>query len=278
MTAAGACFGIGSYALTWAIGVPGHPAPARPLGAGELVDAAGRLGLPVVQICDNLPLANLLRSELLTLRRRAEAAGVRIEVGTRGSEPELLDRYVEIAVAVGSPILRTLLTPERSAAETASRGADSIRRVIRSLEAARVVLAIENYEHLRVEQLRELVDSVASPWVAVCLDPVNNFGAGQDTARTVETLAPVSAAVHVKDFRVARLAHRMGYELSGAPAGEGQLDVAALLAAVGRHRGCFSAVLEQWVPWQQTIERTVELEREWLERSAANMRRWSDGY
>jgi sugar phosphate isomerase/epimerase len=203
---------------------------------------------------------------------------VRIEVGTRGSEPELLERYLAIAVALGSPLLRTLLTPGQSAAETARRGADSIRAVLRSLEAARVVLAIENYEHLRVEQLRELVDSAASPWVAVCLDPVNNFGAGQDAARAIETLAPVSVAVHVKDFCVARLAHKMGYELAGAPAGEGQLDVAALLAAVGGHRWSFSAVLEQWVPWQETIERTVELESEWLERSAANMRRWSDGY
>ena len=218
-------FGIGSYALTWAVGVPGYPAPQRPLGAADLIDAAAGVGLPVVQICDNLPLDGLDAAELAALKLRAATAGVRLEVGTRGSEVARLERHIEIAVALGSPILRTLLTPGASAEETLAAGAASIRAVLPRLEAARVVLAIENYEHLRVGMLRRLIDEIASPWVAVCLDPVNNFGAGEDTTRAVETLAPVTAAVHIKDFRVARLAHKMGYELTGAPAGKGQLDI-----------------------------------------------------
>ncbi len=275
MSAAGVSFGIGSYALTWAIGVPGYPAPVRPLGALGLIDAASGLGLPVVQICDNLPLDDLDAAELRALRSRAERVATRIEVGTRGSEVDRLERYLAVAVAVGSPILRTLLTPGDSTDQTLERGAASIRVLLPALEAARVVLALENYEHLPVELMRGLVDEIGSSWVAVCLDPVNNFGAGEDAARAVETLAPVAAAVHIKDFRVVRLAHKMGYELTGAPAGEGQLDTKGLLAAVGRHRSTFSAVLEQWVPWQGTIEATVALEREWLRTSAANIRRWS---
>ncbi len=270
-----AAFGIGSYSLTWAIGVPGYPPPARRLGLEDLVDAGARAGLDVVQICDNLPLDGRSPAEMTALRRRAEAAGVRIEVGTRGSEVARLQRYLDIAASLGSPVLRTLLTPGSSADETVAAGAASIRSILPRLEAAGIVLAIENYEHLRVELLRRLVDDIGSPWVAVCLDPVNSFGAGQDTTRAVETLAAVTAAVHVKDFRVARLPHKMGYELTGAPAGTGQLDVCGLLAAVGARGGGFSAVLEQWVPWQGTIEATVELEHEWLEKSAENMRRWS---
>jgi 3-oxoisoapionate decarboxylase len=270
-------FGVGSYAFSWAIGVPGYPAPARPLDITGLVDAAAALEVPVLQICDNLPLDGLDAADLTTLRLRAAAAGMRIEAGTRGSDVPRLRRYLEIAVALGSPILRTLLTPKASAAQTLAESAASIRAVLPAFEAAGVVLAIENYEYFSVEQLRGLVDEIASPCVAVCLDPVNNFGVGQDTSRAVETLAPVAAAVHLKDFRVSRLPHTMGYELTGTPAGSGLLDVSRLLAAVGRRREVFSVVLEQWVPWQGTIEATVALERRWLEESTLGMRRWGDG-
>jgi 3-oxoisoapionate decarboxylase len=270
-------FGIGSYGLAWAIGVQGYPGPARPVDACGLIDAASSLGLAVAQICDNLPLDTLSAAELDGLRHRASAAGVRVEVGTRGSDPPRLERFVGIAVALGSPILRTLLTPGASPEDTVERGRASIRAILPALEAARVTLALENYEHLPVEMLRDLVDGVGSPWVGVCLDPVNNFGAGQDAERALETLAPVAVAVHVKDFRVTRLPHNMGYELTGAPAGAGQLRIARLIAAVAEHRGSFSAVLEQWVPWQGAIAETVALEQEWARMSADCMRQLARG-
>ena len=69
---------------------------------------ANRLGVHVVQIADNLPVDHLSATELDQLAAFAHDMDVTIEVGTRGIAPALLLRYLRVALALGSPIVRTL--------------------------------------------------------------------------------------------------------------------------------------------------------------------------
>ncbi len=267
--------GVSSYTFPWACGITGYPLPSQPLSASNLVEKAAKLGVDVVQIADNIPLSHLTENALKSLRALSDEKGVGIEVGTRGTTPKLLMRYIDIAELLGSSILRTLITDDSNLGERRSleKGGDQIREILPQLKAAGIILAIENYERYTCRSLIRLVEKLESDYVGVCLDTVNSFGIPEDQRRITETLTPYTVNLHVKDFRITRLPHRMGFLLEGTPAGEGMLDIATLLETLPAKEAPISAIIELWTPYRGDIEETVRLEMEWAERSVANLRR-----
>src|SRR4051812_40500231 len=136
--------GISSYTYGWAIGTEGNRPPGAP-AAIDLVDRAGKLGVRVVQLCDNLPDDTWRDDAVDALAAKAAATGVSIEVGTRGTDPQHLRRFIEIARRLGSPILRLVIDApgDHPAPRDAMRRVGSVGR---DLEAAKVDLAIENHD------------------------------------------------------------------------------------------------------------------------------------
>ena len=158
--------GISSYTFTWAIGVPGHP-PAHPMSAFGLLDKAQDLGVGVVQIADNLPLHALSSEEIAALAARADAAGVAIEVGTRGIAPDHLRTYLHLALRLGSPILRVVMD---TAAQhpTPDEVVATVKAFVPALEAAGVTLAIENHDRFASAKLVEILRRIDGANVGVC--------------------------------------------------------------------------------------------------------------
>ena len=262
--------GIGSWTYAWAIGVPGH-LPARPLGALGLLERAAALGVGVVQVCDNLPLAGLPVVELEGFIGRARQLGIDLEVGTRGIAPEHLRTYLRLAERVGSPILRVVIdTPEHRPGE--EEVIDALRAMAGELARARLCLAVENHDRFQARTLARIVERVASPWLGVCLDTVNSFGALEGPAQVVEVLGPYVVNLHVKDFAVRRASHNMGFTIEGRPAGQGQLDIPWLLAELRRQRRDPNAIVELWTPPQPTLEATVAREEAWAASSVEYLR------
>lgn len=259
--------GISSYTYTWAVGVPGSP-PPLPLGPVALVERADALGATVVQFADNLPLHELAPGEVEHLADRARALGVALEVGTRGTDPSHLARYLDLAVRLGSPIVRVVIDT-RASHPTPAAAAAALREQRSAFQRAGVLLALENHDRFPAAVLAALVRDLGTDWVGVCLDTVNNFGALEGPAVVVETLAPLTVNIHVKDFDVVREHHAMGFRIEGRPAGRGRLDVPSLLAAVGAHRSDVTAVLELWTPPQPSVAETVAVEAQWARESVA---------
>jgi sugar phosphate isomerase/epimerase len=257
--------GISSYTYTWAVGVPGHP-PPRPLGAADLVRRAAEAGLGCVQVADNLPLDALSDGERRDLRALAQELAVAIEVGARGLTSERLERYLDLAVFFHSPILRFVVDQvgyEPTVDEVVAVTAAALPR----LHEAGVLLAVENHDRLKAAEFRDIVLRTDPEQVGICLDTVNSMGAGEGVAEVVATLAPHTLNLHVKDFAVERVSHKMGFVVMGCPAGRGMLDVPRLVGEVRKHGPCQSAVLELWTPPADTIEETVVREAAWADES-----------
>jgi sugar phosphate isomerase/epimerase len=261
--------GLSSYTYTWAVGVPGFP-PAQPLSTEDLLDRAVDLGVPVVQFADNLPL-HRASPDIGGLARRARAMGVDIEVGTTGIDSDHLLRYLEIAVAAGSPLLRIVVdTPDRHPA--ASEVVDALGVLKNDFTNAGVTLAIENHDRFPAAELAGIVGALGADWTGVVLDTVNSFGALEGPDVVIRTLAPLAVNVHVKDFVITRAAHRMGFTVEGCPAGRGRLDIPALFATIRRYRPGVTAVLELWTPPQESLESTIDTERRWAEESVTYLK------
>jgi sugar phosphate isomerase/epimerase len=262
--------GISSYTFTWAIGVPGHP-PAHPISAFSLLDRAQDLGVGVVQIADNLPLHALSSEEIAALAARADAAGVAVEVGTRGIAPDHLRTYLHLALRLGSPILRVVVdtatqhpTPDEVVA--------TVKAFVPALEAAGVTLAIENHDRFASAKLVEILRRIDSDYVGVCLDTVNSFGALEGPAIVVQTLGPWTVNLHVKDFAITRATHQMGFTIEGRPAGQGRLDVPWLLATLQALDRDINAILELWTPPEPSLTATIAKERAWAVESVDYLR------
>jgi len=262
--------GISSWAYPWAIGVSGYT-PPQPLTLAGLLERASELKVGVVQVADNLPLDKLDPAELRDARDQAAGLGIAIEIGTRGVNPAHLLSYLDIASEFHAALLRTLIDTQESdvSLELAEK---SIREVLPQFESARVTLGIENYERYSCRDLAALVNKLESTWVGVCLDTVNSLGALEPLERVVETLAPCTVNLHIKDFTTERVPHKMGFEVRGAAAGEGRLDIPWLLGQMNRRNSRMSAILEQWPPLLESVEASIQTEREWAERGIRYLR------
>lgn len=256
--------GISSWTYPWAVGIDGQTMPSRLLDVFQMVEIAFQSGVAVLQFADNLPLHKLAASELNDLASFARDAGITIEVGTKGIEPEHIRHYIQIAKTLKASLIRTLVPREKPTA-----GIEPVVKTLESLlpdlEENGIVLAIENYEAFRSREYSEIVRALSSPHVGICLDTINNMGIGESISEIVGELSPYVVNLHVKDFRVRRLESRMGFVIEGAPAGEGLLDLPHILMELQRHGRNPNVILEQWPPFQGSLEETLILEKKWAD-------------
>ena len=283
--------GIGTYSLFWEM-------PERspePLSIAGMIDRASQLGCEVFQICDDPRIGELSTDELTELRERAEILGLTLELGTRTIGRDHLDRYLGIAETLGARTLRSMIQSQEIAGGVPAAVAE-LQASLPRLEATGITLALETYEQVPTPTLLEILDELDSPQVGVCLDPANCVSALEHPKNVVESCASRTVNLHVKDFAFARQEGWVGFTYSGAPLGEGLLDLDHELQAVygtgaprtgrrsstpghgptppGPHSA--SAIVEHWLPWQGDLETTVATERAWTERTLAALRDWRD--
>jgi len=262
--------GISSWTFPWAIGVSGYPQPARPIGLSDLLEKAAALKVGVVQIADNLPLHKLDAKELRDVRDQAASLGIKIEIGTRGVETDHLLLYLNLALQLDAGLVRTL-THTMESQPSLEQAEQWIRKALPEFEAHEVTLGLENYEKHSCSALASLVRNLDSKCIGICLDTVNSLGALEPPEDVVKILAPLTANLHVKDFVIERVPYKMGFIVSGAPAGSGQLDIPWLLTLMNSDENV-SAILEQWPSPQESIEATIAMEQEWAERGVQYLR------
>jgi sugar phosphate isomerase/epimerase len=262
--------GIGTYTFAWAIGVPGTM-PARPMSAGDLLDTAARLGVRVVQFCDNLPLAHWPEPELDALRQRVRQLGLEVEIGARGLAVENLRAHLRLARRFGARFLRLVVdrgTEEPSAEEAVAR----LKAILPEFAAAGVRLALENHDRFSCATLAWMVEQLGRDQAGICLDTVNSFGALEGPETVVRTLAPYTLNLHVKDFTLTRVSSQMGFHIHGCPAGQGRLNVPWLLDQLRTAGRDVNAILELWTPFGPTLDDTLAREAAWAEASVRYLR------
>ena len=262
--------GLGTYAYAWAIGIPGYP-PLRPMSAVDFVDRAAALGLRVIQIADNLPLHQMKPNEMDALLGMTKAFGIRVEIGTRGIAPEHLRRYLEIAQYFETALLRIVVDTADSH-PTPDEVIGALRPLMPVFEQAGVILAIENHDRFKARTLAQIVQEIDSPYLGICLDTVNSFGAGEGPEQVVDMLGPYVVNLHLKDFSIRRHRHLLGFEVEGTPAGKGMLNIPWLLHEISKNGHEFNAILETWPPPEADITLTIQKEDLWVRESIQYLR------
>ena len=153
-----------------------------------------------------------------------------------GSDPAAaadLIRHLGVAASLGAKVMRICCGGRRTRPPswTAHRQAllPMLRRIVAAAETNGVVVAIENHIDLTADELVEIVTTIDSPWLGVCLDTGNNLRMLEDPMVAAQKLAPFARATHIKD-----LAARSGdpKEFSfwpSVPLGTGLIDIPTIL-------------------------------------------------
>ncbi|MDD6209342.1 MAG: TIM barrel protein [Bacteroidales bacterium] len=253
--------GISSYTYTWAIEVPGYPVK-KPMTVYKLIERAAELKASVVQYADNLPLDKLSYDEQAALLSFAQEKNINIEVGSRGLTTAKLKQYIEIAENMHSEILRFVID-EPGYQPAINEVIAVIQPFIPSLEEKNIRLVLENHDRLKCSEFIHIIKTCNSPYVGICLDTVNSLGALEGTDEVIRQLLPYTLNLHIKDFTIDRLDHKMGFKVEGRPAGKGKLAIENLFSELSAKGNCKSAILELWTPFDATIEDTIILEDKW---------------
>lgn len=262
--------GISTYTYGWAasadrVGVPGNR-PENLLDEQVLLNRATGFGLKLVQIGDNLPLHELSQERVNDLKQSAEKQGITIELGARGLTENHLETYISLAQTLNCRLLRFVIDA-LNYEPTSNKVVSLLRNATPELERANLTLGLENHDRLLAREFADIVERVGSANVGICLDSVNSMGAGEGLAEVVNTLAPYTVNLHLKDFGIRRLPHLMGFQIDGRPAGQGMLNIPGLVEQVSRHGRCQTAILEQWVVPEMTLAETIAKEVIWAEES-----------
>lgn len=254
--------GISSYSLPWAVGLENEIA-GKVHFANKLVELAIAHRLDAVQFGDNLPLHEFSGQELTALKQLADAHHIQIQAGTKGLREETIRQYITIGKQVASPFLRMVIDEEDYHPSHATI-ITVIKNVLPLLKEAGIILAIENHDRFSATDLQQIIIQTDATWVGICLDTANSFGAGEGVQEIVRVLAPYTVNVHIKDFTIKRVEHKMGFTIEGTSAGAGMLDIPWLVQELKK---AGSATLEIWSNALETIEETIQREKEWFEKS-----------
>jgi 3-oxoisoapionate decarboxylase len=261
--------GLGSYAFPWAIqAVSG----SKPLDVFGLIDLALELGVRVVQVTDNLPLHCLSQSVLARLESLIRRRRLIIEVGTRGLDPDRLRTYLHLATRFHCPFVRLVTdTPE---------GHPSPKKIISCLQAVaddyaahRIRIALENHDHTKARELKQIIERVGGERIGICLDTANSVGAGEGLDNWIDRFGPQILSVHLKDYRVKRSPHGQGLMVTGCPAGKGELEIPRFLARLRAAAPQVNVILEQWIAPDATDSAVLARERLWAQKSVQYLRR-----
>ena len=257
--------GIGTYCYMWAIGFKfgdREARPPHPMTAMGLMERAHDLGVHLVQYGPNLPLDALSEMEMDALMARAKEWDVEIEVGTRGLDTDHLLRQIAICKRTGSKLIRTI--PEIGGKPVdASAIPPYLKAILPELEKAGVKLGLENGK-IPARELAGALDAVPSPQLGVVLDMVNSLAVPEGWREVTEVLAPYTICLHHKEFVVQRVWYMMGFTVTGAIAGQGQVDTPWLLRTLDRAGAKYNVILEVWPEEQPTIEDSIALEDAWV--------------
>ncbi len=228
-----------------------------------LLHQARQQDIRYVQLCDNLPLHTLPAAQRNELQKLAQSEGIQIQTGTRRLSHENILQYLTIARQMQSPFLRVVIDDAGYYPEEAEV-IEVIRRLLPSLREAQVVLAIENHDRFPVASLQRIIEATDTTWVGICLDTANSLGAGEGIREVTEILAPYTVNLHIKDFTIQRLSHKMGFHVAGCAAGQGMLDIPWLIDRLKSYGRCQTATLEVWSEPMDTLQDTLDRETRWV--------------
>jgi sugar phosphate isomerase/epimerase len=149
-------------------------------------------------------------------------------------------RHLEYAARIGARVMRIVGGSRRTRPDSWAvhkrRLGGMLRGVLGAAEAQGIVLALENHIDLLADEILDLVTTIDSPWLGICLDTGNNLRLFENPLAVAERLAPWTRATHIKDIGVRPGDPKEFGFWPSVPVGEGLVDIGAVIGFLQKAR------------------------------------------
>jgi 3-oxoisoapionate decarboxylase len=160
--------------------------------------------------------------------------------GTDRAAAKDLALHIEYAARIGAKVMRIVGGSRRTRPASWTIHKRRLSAMLKSLagpaEEHGVVLAIENHIDMLADEMLDLITTVDSPWLGVCLDTGNNLRMFEDPLVVAAKLAPFARATHIKDIGVLPGNPRDYSFWPSVPIGAGLVDIAKVLGFLRKAR------------------------------------------
>ena len=204
--------GISSYTYGW--GIDKDFNETAHLNELDLIEKAVHFEVSLLQLGDNLPIHAWEEERLKVFEKALKKNNISLELGARGLTEAHLQKYIALCKRFETGILR-FVTDGTDWEPSINEIAGIITNHLPLLKENHITLALENHDRFKATEYVEIMDRVKSDHVGICLDTVNSMGAGESAEYIVDTLAPFTVNLHIKDFGIARLPHKQGFIIDG---------------------------------------------------------------
>ena len=224
------------------VGLDNFAVRAMQWKAPALIDYAATLKCDTLFISDLDAFESLEEAALRDVRRKAEAAGLQLYVGSWsicptskvfkknwGTAEEHLRLVIRVAKALGSPVARVLLgnsEDRKSEGGIQARMADTVKVLQacrRDAEKAGVKIAMENHSgDMHSWEARQLIEQAGKDFVGANLDSGNAVWTLEDPDDVLETLGPVTICSSLRDSMIWEAPE--GAVVQWTACGEGLMD------------------------------------------------------
>jgi len=263
---------ISSYSYKFSLGFKDYFL-SNPMQITDFLLRARKHGSDGVQIVDNVAPEEYSERKINEILDVARAQNLELQWGFSGWEIGKIERLLHICSITDSKLLRgvfgeAFFKDESDPDERLKKALDRILKVLPKLEQENVILAIENHFDLPTRELKLLMEKINHPLVRICLDTTNALGELIRPSEIVELLGPYSVAMHLKDFKISKIIG--GYQILGAPIGEGDQDCETILKQAIKINPDMEVCIELGMAWPGEEGSTKELEEEWVDTSFRN--------
>jgi len=257
--------GISTYAYPFACGNDPDFCPEQPFTHFTFLDRAHELGLKCVQLANNLPLDVLDADDLASLRSLADEYGILIETGMLGLEPEKIRQNIDIATALGSPILRCVPGVLEEDPVTIDDVYEVLKDFLPLLKERNIIFAVENHDKFTAPEHERLMERLGDEHFGLVLDTTNSLSIEEPVEKLLEHMAKYCVCLHFKDYQIHRFNRGRGLQITGQCIGKGRLDIPRFFdGLLSRAERDFNIILESWMTPCGTLEQTLAQEDEWV--------------
>ncbi|MCU4414111.1 sugar phosphate isomerase/epimerase [Acinetobacter sp. WU_MDCI_Axc73] len=124
-----------------------------------------------------------------------------------GQQPDMLQdlyRHIEIAKALGAKVMRICAGGRKTRPQTNWQSHKEalfplLQQAAIYAEQFNLVLALENHVDFYADEIVDLIQSIDSPYLGICLDTANNLRMLEDPWQSIEKMLPYAKATHIKD-------------------------------------------------------------------------------
>jgi sugar phosphate isomerase/epimerase len=183
--------------------------------------------------------------------------------GTDTKAARDLVKHLAHAQQIGARVMRIVggsrRTRPASFAQHKRRLGGMLKKLLPAARDHGVVLALENHIDLLADEMVDLVTTLDSPWLGVCLDTGNNLRLHEDPLAAAQKLVPLARATHIKDIWVRPGDPKEFSFWPSVPLGKGLVDISRVVGLLkkARYKGLLAIEVDYLHPNYGDEDRAV---------------------